>query len=73
MTSNLFNIFIPETLAEMSKSILIPDEVVVSKIYLIRGQKVMLIGISRAVWGKNKGIKAGSEILTDSRKTSCSR
>ena len=26
----------------MSKSITIPDEVVISKIYLIRGQKVMI-------------------------------
>jgi hypothetical protein len=30
------------TLNRMSKSIAIPDEVVISKIYLIRGQKVMI-------------------------------
>lgn len=37
------NIFTVKTLPNMSKRIaVVPDEVVISKIYLIRGQKVMI-------------------------------
>jgi hypothetical protein len=43
VTSNLENYFYQQKLQkEMSQEVTIPDEIITSKIYLIRGQKVML-------------------------------
>ena len=40
--SNLENQNLDRIMAKTTKALMIPDELVVTKIYLIRGQKVML-------------------------------